>query len=55
MRAEIERAEVIDDPARLELLRTVLDDVAEAGRVREFVLGEGAELSVACTLAADGD
>ena len=51
MRAEIDRAEVVDDPARLELLRTVLADVAEAGRVREFVLGEGAELSVTCTLA----
>ena len=52
MKAVIQRAEVVDDPVRLELLRSVLDDLTEAGRVEEFVLNEGAELSVTCTLAA---
>ena len=55
MRAVIERAEVVDDPARLALLRTVLDDLAEAGRVESFELREGDSLSVTCTLAPAGD
>jgi valyl-tRNA synthetase len=55
MRAVIERAEVVDDPARLAMLRTVLDDLGEAGRVREFVLTEGEALSVTCTLAPEDD
>ena len=55
MRAVIELAEVVDDPARLALLRTVLDDLAEAGRVESFELREGDSLSVTCTLAPAGD
>ncbi len=51
MRTPIEVAEVTDTAERIALLRTVADDVAEAGKVAELRLADGDELSVRATVA----
>ncbi|MFZ4668243.1 MAG: valine--tRNA ligase [Microthrixaceae bacterium] len=50
MKATIERAAVTDTAARLELLRSVLDDVGQAGRVDAFELTDGGEFTVDCVV-----
>ena len=50
MKATIERAAVTDTAARLELLRSVLDDVGQAGRVDAFELTDGDEFTVDCVV-----
>ena len=50
MKATIERAAVTDTAARLELLRSVLDDVGQAGRVDAFELSDGDEFTVDCVV-----
>jgi valyl-tRNA synthetase len=58
MKARIERAEVVDTAERIELLRSVAADVADAGRVAALVVTElvgGAEPGVDVTLAPTPD
>ncbi len=55
MRAGIELARVTDTADRLDLLRSVLDDVGRAGRVTTFDLVEGDEFGVECTVAPPSD
>jgi valyl-tRNA synthetase len=50
MKATIERSAVTDTAARLELLRSVLDDVGQAGRVDAFELTDGDEFTVDCVV-----
>jgi len=50
MKATIERAVVTDTAARLELLREVLGDVGQAGRVDAFELTDGDEFTVDCVV-----
>ena len=53
LRTEVVRAIVTDTAERLTVLADVADDVRAAGRVTELSTVEGAELSVACELAAE--
>jgi valyl-tRNA synthetase len=50
MRAEVSRATVVDTPARLALLRAVIGDVRDAGRIADLDLTEGQELAVTVEL-----
>ena len=51
MRTPIDSAEVTDTPDRIALLRTVVDDVADAGKVARLSLVEGDGLRVLTTFA----
>ena len=51
MRTPIDSAQVTDTPERIELLRTVASDVAEAGKVTDLQLLVGDALRVDATLA----
>jgi hypothetical protein len=51
MRTPIDSAQVTDTAERIELLRTVATDVAEAGKVADLQLVDGDALWVDTTLA----
>ena len=53
LRTEVERATVTDTAEHIAVLQQVAADVCAAGRITELSTVEGAELSVACELAAE--